>query len=405
MSVGAVQVLNVQNKPALISLSTKYGDQYDSTLSDVTWTMQESITAADDNFTAVVSIHSMIFNNSFSNIVTDVNDRLKVLSTFTVNGALDYNIIDIIVPPGQYNVDSLVAYLNTSCNNLNIFYYGLGVNGNSTYPGFEVDPDNLRVIMYSPTAGTTGVLGTYNASHVYTGFYLIADAVTTPLLNTLGLLEIRADGTPANTTRINATNTLAYQCIGFTVLNGGANSKYSLQPVYITPTSLEQVQLMAVNTTELQGPGALSVSWEVATSNARESYNHLSTGNTIAIVPVTGSYGYRCVYEPNNPFKCIIPNFNVNQFHITIRDCETGNYVDFQGSDWVLNLVIEFFEMDNVHKSEQANEGYYRNVMPNMHNSVLNHTLPNSGTTGYQKKRNRSNYYESSEAGYFKPYE
>lgn len=405
MSVGAVQVLNVQNKPALISLSTKYGDQYDSSLSDVTWTMQESISAADDNFTAVVSIHSMIFNNTFSNIISGVNDTLKVLSTFTVNGVLTYDIINVVVPAGQYNVDSLVAYLNSSCNKLDVYYYGLGVAQDSTLPGFEVQPDNLRVIMSSPTAGTTGVLGTYNASHVYTGFYLIADVQTIPLLNTLGLLEVSTDGTPSNVTRIVATNVLAFQCIGFNILNGGASSKYSVQSVYVTPTTIEQAELMAVNTTELQGPAAISVSWEVATSNARESFNHLSTGNTIAIVPVTGSYGFRCVYEPQNPFKCIIPNFNVNQFHITLRDCETGSYVDFQGSDWVLNLAIEFFEMDNGHKSQQANEGYYRNVMPNMHNTVLNHTLPNSGTGGYAKKRNRMNYIESSETGYFKPYE
>jgi hypothetical protein len=204
------------------------------------------------------------------------------------------------------------------------------------------------------------------------------------LLNILGFLEFNQEGFVTNTFTVIGENNVPFNCIGFNVFTPGtANSVYS----YSQTSAASTQNFSATNVVELAGPAALSVSWEVATSNARDSYNKLSTGNTIAIVPVNASYGYRCVYEPNNPFKCIIPNFNVNQFKIVLRDCETGGFVDFQGSDWILNLCIEFFEVDNGHKSAIANEGYYRNVMPNMHNTVMDHTLKFSGSSGYHKKR------------------
>ncbi len=390
MSVGAVQVLNVQNKPTLISLSTKYGTQCDSTLSDVTWAMQETITAADDNFTAVVSIHSMFFQNTFSNIFTGENDAMQILSTWVEAGVSKQSIINIAVPQGQYNIETITSYLTSVCNEtVGGYFYGMG--------GFTVTADTTKVQVDAPTAGTTGILGTYNAAHVYTGFYLIANEKTIPLLSVLGLVELNQENKPTNIVRISdITGTVAYSCIGFTAYNNGSTSHYTYSTPYTAPTGIVTAKIVSSNVTELQGPCALSVSWEVATSNARDSFNKLSTGNTIGVVPVNAPYGYRSIYEPSNPFKCIIPNFNVNQFKITIRNSETGDLVDFQGSDWVLNLSIEFFEMDNTHKSEMANNGYYRNVMPNMHNTVYNHNLPNSGTTGYSKKKARK-YIDSLE--------
>jgi hypothetical protein len=363
--------------------------------------MQETISAADDNFTAVVSVHSMIFNNTFPNIVSGYNSTLKILSTWINTSYNASNIITIDVPAAQYSLSSLVEFLNTQCNALiEGFYYGLGNPGNSTtaVAGFGVTEDGSKATLTAPSAGTSGVLGVYNALHIYTGFFLIADVETIPLMSTLGLLELGQEGVPTNTVKVPqgtpTTNTPIipdgfYNCIGIPVTTGGATTYYNFTSPWVAPavSTVLTKTIISSNVTKLQGPGGLSISWEVATSNARESYNKLSTGNTIAIVPVLSSFGYRNVYEPSNPFKCVIPNFNVNQFKIQIRDCETGSLVDFQGSDWVLNLVIEFYEMDNTHKSEQANDGFHRNVMPNMHNTVVNHNLPFSGNNYYKKKR------------------
>ena len=397
MSVGAVQVLNVQNKPTLVSLSTKFGAQCDSSLSDVTWSMQETITAGDDNFTAVVSIHSMIFNNTFANIFAGENDYLEVLTTWTNNNIIEQNIIQITVPPGHYDVDSLTGYLSSKSSVIgaDTYYYGLGgtLSTTTANPGFKVNPtQSTQAVISPPTAGASGALSTYVATHVYTGFYLIINEKTRPLLNILGLLEFNQENFITNSVPVVGATVAGvvsqYSCIGFAVFNTGvlSTSVYS----YAQNTAVSTTEQKGINVVELQGPAALSVSWEVATSNARDSYNQLSTGNTIAVVPVDGMYGYRCIYEPNNPFKCIIPNFNVNQFKIIVRNCETGGLVDFQGSDWILNLCIEFYEVDNSHKSEMANKGYYRNVMPNMHNTNMDHTLRFSGTSGYNKKRRHS---------------
>ena len=270
MSLGSVQVLNVQNKPALISLSTKYGSQCDSTLSDVTWTMQESISAADDNFTAVVNVHSMIFNNTFPNIVTGYNDKLKIASTW-INTTYNASSVKVItIPQGQYTIDSLVAYLNTP--GLSKEYYAPYSYGCS----FSVSTDKTHVIMNSINGGTTaasdGNMGIWDVQHVYTGFYLVADSETIPLLNTMGFLEFGQDGQPSNTIRVvqgAAANPISYpvqtsgtfQGIGFAVYTGGTGTYYNFTSPWTAPGATNTTFLTASNVPELAGTSALSISW------------------------------------------------------------------------------------------------------------------------------------------------
>ena len=397
-SIGAIKVINVQNRPQLISLCTRSGTQCDSTLNDVTWTMRDSIGVIDQNFTAVISLYSMAFYSSFANIVEGAN-VLKVLSTFTVTNGSQENYTQLVtIPPGQYSIDALIAYLNTAgtCNGKKpgdtTYVYGLGVSGNATYPPFAVSTaDPSKLVVQAPTAGT-GVLGTVTAAHTYTGFFLIVDATTIPLMNQLGLIENNQSNRVTNTQQITSAGA-SYSVIGFTPIQiAGSPNRYTYNSSTY-PTTIVQGKLTAGNNIDLGGPLALAVSWENMYANTRNSCDQLSIGDTIAIVPVLGAYGYKNVFQPPIAFKSVIPNFNINQFNLKVRDAATGLPVDFQGSDWLVTLCIEFYEIENNYMSETGQSGIGRNVMPLTNSAVMNHNLPFSGTAGYQHTHPMDNGY------------
>lgn len=395
-SSGVVKLVNVQNRPQLINLSTKTATIRSSDLSTVAWNMRDSISVSDSNYTAVISLYSMIFYNTFANI-TASNNTLKILSTWTNSGAEEDYTITVKVPVGHYDINGLVDYLNGDgvCNRnptnpaepYNGYYVGMGVYGNSNYPPFKVSStDAAKVIFQFPTAGNGGALATLVATHIYTGFYLIVDDTTKPFLCALGLLNFDEFGNTSNTFMISSKG-VDYSVIGNFVYNGGAASDYSYISPWVAPSTIETAQTTGANSIALGSPTALAVSWEQIFANTRTSFNSLSLGDAIAIVPVTAAYGYKTVYQPPAPFKCIIPNFNINRFRIKVVDADTGLPVNFQNVDWSITLNIEFFEIDNEYKSERAIMGYGRTVHPTLHTTNVDHNLPHSGTGGYKKRR------------------
>lgn len=394
-SQGSVKVVNVQNRPQLVSLSTKNASLKNSTMSTVSWDMRDSISVADANFTAVISLYSMIFYNTFANVTTS-NNTLKILSTWLdVNNNQQNFLITVNVPPGHYDINGLVNYLNTDgvCNRnpaeagttYQNYYVGMGVYGDSVnFPPFEVSStDAAKVLFQFPTAGLGGALSTNLGVHVYKGFYLIVDDDTTPFLNLLGILNYNQFGALNNVRNITSAGT-TYTVIGNDVTTGGASTPYSYISPWSLPTTVESPQTTPPNAINLGGPTALSVSWEQIFANTRMSSHGLNLGDTVGVVPVVAAYGYKTVYQPPNPFKCIIPNFNINRFRIKVCDADTGLPVDFQNTDWSITLNIEFFEIDNEYKSERALMGYGRTVHPTLHTTNLDHNMPHSGTGGYK---------------------
>ena len=392
-------MINVQNRPQLVSLSTKNAAIKSSDLSTVSWDMRDSISVIDSNFTAVVSLYSMIFYNTFANITAN-NNTLKILSTWTNNGVQENYIITVKIPTGHYDINGLVAYLNTDgvCNRnpvaagepYNNFYVGMGVYANTSYPPFQVSStDSAKIVFQFPTAGNGGALQLNSANHVYTGFFLIVDDSTTPFLNLMGLLNYNEFGKTTNTRQVNS-NGVTYTTIGSNVYTGGTGTLYSYTTPWVAPTGIETSQTKGINTISLGSPSALSVSWEQIFANTRMSSNGLNLGDTIAVVPISTAYGYKTTYQPPAPFKSVIPNFNINRFRIKVCDADTGEPVDFQNSDWLITLNIEFFEIDNTYKSERALEGFGRTVHPTLHTTNVDHTMPHSGTGGYKKRRGQN---------------
>lgn len=393
---GAVQVINTQSRPQLVALSTKQGQQCDSTLSDVTWTMQDKIAVEGINFTAVASLYSMIFTNTFANI-TKANQKLKFLSVYTVNGTVTSNILTTTLPTGHYDINSLINYLNTPgvCNSTDGsgFIYGFGnvasANVVATPPFAVSASDPAKITFTLPSGGDLagtpiGALGVYNASHIYTGFYMIVDAETIPLMDTMGFLVY-----DQSKNIINTTTTLGMKTIGFPVFNGGSGSYYTFTEPYVTPTTILLKTGTGASCINLGGPTAITLSWESMNTNTRLSTEDLTIGDCMAVIPVTAAYGYKVVYQPTLPFRCTLPNFNINRFQLKVKNADTGEYVDFQNSGWMATFNIEFFEVENNNMSEQALSGVGRTVMPTLHGVLYDHTLPNSGTSGYRDSAKR----------------
>jgi hypothetical protein len=416
-STGSVQMQNVLMKPQMISLSTSFAQQKDSTLSDVSWNLRDIIRVVDPNFTAVVSLYSMIFYNTFANI-TKSNKTLKVITTYNVNGVPFTPIIKtVVLPEGHYDLTTLLDYLNTAgvCNSVglynngaSVFYAGLGGQTTQTTAAVAANPtpilnttatfgdsflvnsqDNSKLQLNSANAGG-GPWGVWDPLFEYTAVGLVYDDDTRGCMSTLGFTDFTyGNSKPTNIASIVGTN---LEGIVIPVYHGSGASKYRyVSPVAAgyTTTVVEQGVSSVVNAINLGGPPCISVSWEQLPQAARNSYDQLSATDTFAIVPLAGAYGTKNVYQPALPFKVLVPNFSANEFHIRIKNSATGQLVDFQNIDWMLNIGIEFFEIENTLRSEAYHEGYGQTVMPLFHHEIMNHNLPYSGVHGEHARRKR----------------
>ncbi len=368
----------------------------DSTLSDVTFTLPDSIKVTDPNFTAVVSVYSMTYSNVFENIVENVNNYLEILSVYTFNGVHTVHPIEIVVPPGNYSMTNLLQYLNSKCGLLDSgFYYGFGDAGNPSYPGFVRSVDPAIIEFNPPTSGATGVLGTYDSAHVYQAFYIPLTPRTQGLLDTLGITgyvasimdpDAAAGKTMGYGFNVTGTSGTTYYYPGnqwgnlATATNSAKADSY---PTYTSP-----------NCINLGGPIAITVGLESMSVSTRDMYNGLSIGDTVALIMCPAAYGSKICYQPPNPFKCTVPNLNLTQFRFSIRDAATGLPMDFRGANWMISMVFETFEIDNTYKTEAALEGQHRPIMPLYHHEAFDHNQNFSGmqmlkNDGQGKKRHR----------------
>jgi len=369
----------VKHKPQLIVLSSNQGQNNDTSLNHTSWNMTEKIHVLDDNHTGVISLKSMHFTNSFSNIKAGEN-VLKILSTYTVSGVATEDLTTITVPPGHYNLTSLLAHLNgvDISNRLDTYYYGFGVSGDLVnYPPFSVSgTDPAKISFHPPTAGGTGVL-VYDILHSYTGFFLIVDTDTTPLMIKMGLLQTAQTGSPSNLTPFPSTT--YPQLIGTNVTWDGAVDFNYPAALTVTTGTVEVFSNPNYNLIDLGGPKAIIVNIQEVHANVKTSESGFNGGNTLAVVPVTSAYGGLNTFIPDTPFPSVTPHLDINSFTVTIKDAGTGTKVDFQGVHWILTLMIEFYEIENKPLSEFGNSGEKNNILPIYHGILANHNLPNSG--------------------------
>lgn len=374
-----IPMLNVHNRPELVALSTRQGTQSNSSLSDVTWSMRDILMTQSQNHAGVITLHSMMFYNTFANININ-NNTLKILSTYTVEGVETSDIMTVTVPPGHYDVAQLVDYLNgaTICSRLDTYVYGMGSPAvPQVYKAFEVSTsDPSKIWLAPPAAGTGTDLGAPDSAHIYKGFHLIVDSTTTPFLQLFGLIERNQSHGITNVSNYTFAGA-TYRVIGFKPIEQGGFYVYNTSD---DETGVVTARYVATNCINMGGPTCLTVSLENVYANSRNSYDNLAKGNTIAVIPLEAAYGYKNTYRmAPNEFGCVVPNLNMTQIRLTVRDGETGERVDFQGNEWVATLKIEYYEIETQEQSSSSKSGQGHTSHTTNHTQVLDHNLPFSG--------------------------
>lgn len=364
-TVGTHPVLETQNRPTLVNLSSSSSQNTNSTKSSANWTLPFPISAEDDDFAAKVSLKSFSFYNTLNKNISERNNTLKI---FTFVGGVK-KIITVKIPIGQYSIKTLLAYLNkdTICNKFtggentdSSTFEGLGSVGDANYPPFFISPDDPTRICFQgcPLGSYQNPTGTplynevyYDSGNAYSAVGLLIETETIPLLYTLGFIsEISA---PERSFIRFSNDSAPSPVLAFRIEKNGSENNYKYSDGTIT-NGVSTVIYKGVISMKLNTTSNIAVFLENISQSGRSSYEQFRPSNLLSVVPVRNGYGWRCHYEPANPFKAIVTNYTVNEVQILLLDAETGERVDFQGSNWNMTLEIEYYQIDNSKKIIEA---------------------------------------------------
>ena len=342
--------------------------------------MGDLLAVQDPNHAAIITLHSMMFYNTFINIGQGQN-KLKILSVYKTNSATYGVVHTTTIPPGHFDIDGLLNYLNHHSHQIiDTHFYGLGSFHTPDTPAFYLSEDDPSKICFRPPVAGDGLgsdLKNIDSTHQYVGFYLIVDEITIPLLKIMGLVERGSSQSILNARQIMVENGVYYRVIGFETIQKDGYYVYNSGDSISAP-SLPFYQ--GTNCINLGGPTCLTVALDNIYANSRNSYDSMNKGNTIAAIPIDAAYGYKNIYrQSSGEFGCVVTNLNMTQIRLMIRNGETGELVDFQGNDWVATLKIEYYEINNELQSTAAQEGWNRPSHSIYHHQVLDHVLPSSG--------------------------
>lgn len=320
---------------------------------------------------------SFVSYNSFANISeSQRNNKLQIINCF-YNAATSTNSLgiapggkftittNITIPDNHYSSTSLLAYLNSVCNqqmnvsptnwvtNSNstqsILFLGLGYNGlNNTaattpVTGFILSSDAGKFAISAAGTGTTNnaYLKTYTTGnitvdpYVYMGVYLAENDNTRGCMQLLGLSNNNVS-TPYVFRGINSINpdsskNIDYRGFGFTF-------NQSSVPNPIQPKTLSYVFNLA-------GPAILYFTIDNVPTNSLSNDTFMNVKNIIASIPVNGYYDGQICYTPENSEYDYVQDLDTNSFTVTIYD-QYQNIVDFRGISWQASL--QFLTKTNV---------------------------------------------------------
>lgn len=122
-------------------------------------------------------------------------------------------------------------------------------------------------------------------------------------------------------------------------------------------------------------------------SQFRSPFNKLDTSPMIARVPVEAAYGWMFDFWPQNLVFSQHKNLTLSQIVIRIYD-DFGERVNFQGSDWAMDLNVKFAESEtDASPSLLTSDGYQHPVQAGYNNSSKRDVF---GTTVPGPKRSKT---------------
>jgi hypothetical protein len=306
------------------------------------------------------SITDFLFSNVFYNVYPGVQ-TLKYIDVFAPGRNIStytYSITQVVVPIGNYNYDSLTAYLNTTLGNaVNTsfstgsaeVFYGFG----STYNGLTTndiaasgeDQTTGKVFANSPSLGDlyqpfkkdSSVTATGN-SGIYCGKYLISDNDTYGLMHQLGF----------------SFSTVVAPAIPNTPFTGWGFPIYSRQVASATQYSFDNVNFgtssadLTVKTvvpiciSNLSGLDDLYIHCDQLRTHYLSGILKypLAPSDVVAVIPINVPFGDKMLFVPNFPLESFLVNTNITQ--LTFRMTNSNNVpLDFNGTDWSMTIYCE----------------------------------------------------------------
>ena len=377
--------MNPQAKSQLVVLASARTPYKTDQLNDVRFSMTDIIKAPEQHYAAMVSLQSMNFFNTFHNITT-ANNKLQVVLTYEVGGDTYTSLQDrIAITPGNYDAVELAAAIEADplfCAKLPAMANG-GAGGNLANMTMTISRNTAKASIVSNTLIQANAVTDINIRSI--GF--LADATTQPLMTILGFYDESGPGIYSDIQPIFGTNFsgVVFQYAGV----AGALA-------YVVPPGNSMITLAGANLL-MEPPNlsnvvttpAIQVDLNGIRSDVKAGSN-LSRGATIAIVPVTSGFGGAVNFYPPNPHKSMVTDMYLSEFHISIRDASSGQFVDFNGIDWIISINIEWAETETSEQSDLALNNIPRKILPLYHSSTYDHlTLPTERVLEKKRKKDR----------------
>ncbi len=368
--------------------------------------------------------------NNFYNISAGLqNNILKIVTVVGTNG-MNY-VKSITIPDGNYNMKTLLAYLNgTGTNNVSAqwvfprsnagggveftsvtdpsnnyyeaIYTGLGWDNNLSAvvcpDGYNVtsvltprlDSNNPLTTVVLPFSVDTNNIVTVNTppKNVYHKSYLDGySSVNDPYsVNAIGLIDDDETTNLLTLLGFKNTSTLSVK-IPYCNLWGYYVTVY--EDVATTTASMTNNNIVGIRNYTL---GGVDMLYFGLVNIQNENYSNdktLNNLNVVASMPFQAAYGEMFVYEPANSHPIRISNANVEFFQCVILDQDLKR-INFNGLRWHATFRISFTSNGQYLQSE-LNQGFHNMVLPNQARmpESIRHNANQPARDGSGRKRSR----------------
>jgi hypothetical protein len=294
--------------------------------------------------------------NSWYNISSNLNnDTLKFKATYkdATTGAVSTTITTVTIPDGNYDIITLINYLNSGIpqydadNNLLTF----GSTDTENYPAVSYDTVTSKFIFHQYSALLTQTSPSATNTHLYLSFSLECDSDTIGLLKMLGFIN--------NNDKITTGNSFMLQAS----VQHGDTSVYTLNASSYFDLDGSNALLISDYIFNLEAITMLNICYSEDVAQNMSSYDDLRYDDRLYSVPISEPFGGTTIYQCDYPSFVHVADPTISSITISIRD-QIGNLIDFNGSNWDLQLGFEWGFNDTKPGNDPRNadmvEGMFR---------------------------------------------
>jgi hypothetical protein len=296
--------------------------------------MLNPISTKTDQDYGQVALIQMTGTNSLVNLPVEAPITIRSYWLNEVTGIQESSNTTVVVPPGQYSYESMLAFWNTYVPTFSDdpyvdTCYGLGGNP-GTYPSLNKYEYNIRFTLQQYAAILAQTFDGNKNLHLYKGFEIEINPLNYRLFVMLGFREIlNPEIATVPTTFLQFPVTVESRV--YDNMTDETSMTYNVQQPILAPFAFD-----------FSGSKSLYVYIETpVNSQFRAPFNQNDSSNLIARVPVNVPFGFQYEFIPNNVVYSQQKNLNISQMVLTCRD-EYGTFVDFQNLPWFVDLSIKF---------------------------------------------------------------